>query len=51
MIKDFKEYQNKKKQLIKYNKFYYDKSAPKIDDATYDKLKNELIIFEKKTKH
>ena len=48
MIKDFKEYQNKKKQLIKYNKFYYDKSAPKIDDATYDKLKNELIIFEKK---
>jgi len=48
MIKDLKDYKNKKKQLIQYNKFYYDKSAPKIDDATYDKLKRELIIFEKK---
>ncbi len=47
MIKNFKEYQEKKNKLFEYNKFYYDKNSPKIDDATYDKLKKQLIFYEK----
>ena len=47
MIKNFKEYQEKKNKLFEYNKFYYDKSSPKIDDATYDRLKKQLIFYEK----
>ena len=50
MIKTTKEYQKKKKQLFKHNKLYYDKSAPEIDDATYDELKRQLINFEKNNK-
>ena len=50
MIKSLKEYQEKKKKLINYNKFYYDYSDPKIDDANYDELKRQLINFEKKNK-
>jgi len=47
MIKNFKEYQKKKNKLFEYNKFYYDKNSPKIDDATYDRLKKQLIFYEK----
>ena len=47
MIKDISEYKKKKKILIKHNKYYYDHNASKIDDASYDKLKIELLNFEK----
>jgi len=50
MIKNLKEYELKKKILIDHNKSYYDANSPKIDDATYDKLKNELLEFEKVNK-
>ena len=50
MIKNLKEYKSKKKILLNYNKLYYDKSSPKIDDASYDKLKQELLNFEKSNK-
>ena len=48
MIKNFKEYKKKKKELLDHNKYYYDDSRPKIDDLNYDKLKKELLDFEKK---
>ena len=39
----------KKIKLIKeYNKHYFDRDNPKVDDATYDKLKKELLELEKK---
>ena len=39
----------KKIKLIKeYNKHYFERDNPKVDDATYDKLKNELLELEKK---
>ena len=47
MIKDINEYKKKKKILIKHNKYYYNHNASKIDDASYDKLKIELLNFEK----
>ena len=50
MIKDISEYKKKKKILIKHNKYYYDHNASKIDDASYDKLKIELLNFEKNSK-
>ena len=50
MIKDYKDYKKKKEILINYNKIYYDQDSSKVDDATYDALKKELLIFEKKTK-
>ena len=50
MIKNIKEYKQKKKLLINHNKLYYNNSAPIIDDASYDKLKYELIDFENKNK-
>lgn len=50
MIKNLKEYKSKKKILLNYNKLYYDKSSPKIDDASYDKLKQELLNYEKSNK-
>ena len=45
-----KEYLDKIKQLIKYNKSYYDKSNPLISDHQYDDLKNEILNLEKKYK-
>ncbi len=48
MIKDLKEYKEKKKILIDLDRNYYDLNTPKVDDATYDLLKKDLIIFEKK---
>ena len=40
----------KKIKLIKeHNKHYFERDNPKVDDATYDKLKNELLELEKNT--
>ena len=46
MIKNLKEYKKKKKILLDFNKNYYDLNSPKVDDATYDTLKKDLINFE-----
>ena len=43
-----KEYLKKISQLQKYNLAYYDKSNPIVTDSDYDKLKIEIIDFEKK---
>ena len=47
MIKNLKEYKRKKKILLDLNKNYYDFNSPKIDDASYDILKKDLINYEK----
>ena len=44
-----KEYLEKLKILKGYNKFYYDKSNPKISDKKYDQLKTAILLME--TKH
>ena len=44
-----KEYLEKLKLLKDYNKFYYDKSKPKISDKKYDQLKSNILLME--TKH
>ena len=36
--------------LKKYNEYYFKYDNPKISDADYDKLKKEIIQFEKKYK-
>ncbi len=46
MIKNLKEYKRKKKILLDFNKNYYDLNSPKIDDASYDVLKEDLINYE-----
>ena len=43
-----KDYLSKIKELNKHNQLYYEKSSPKISDAEYDKLKQEIIELEKK---
>ncbi len=43
-----KEYLKKISQIQKYNLAYYDKSSPIVADSEYDKLKKEIINFEKK---
>ena len=48
MIKNLKEYKEKKKILLDFNKNYYDLNSPKVDDATYDILKKDLVNFEEK---
>jgi DNA ligase (NAD+) len=50
MIKKKIEFQYKRKiKLINnYNKFYYDKSQPKITDFKYDQLKKEILLLEQK---
>jgi DNA ligase (NAD+) len=50
MITNIKEYLEKLNFLKKNDKFYYEDSDPKISDAEYDILKNELIAFEKLNK-
>ena len=45
-----KEYLKKISSLQKYNRAYYDRSNPLINDSEYDKLKNEIIDLEKKYK-
>ena len=43
--KEIQKYYNYKIQLInEYNKFYYDKSRPKVSDDEYDKLKKEILL-------
>ena len=37
-----KEYEKKIKLLDKYNKFYYDKSNPKVSDKEYDEIKKKF---------
>ncbi len=45
-----KKIENQYKQKIKlikiYNKYYYDKSQPKIADEEYDELKKEILFLE-----
>ena len=41
-------YNKKIKLLDTYNKFYYEKSSPKVSDQTYDELKKEILLLEKK---
>ena len=42
-----KEYLTKIKELKEHNQHYYEKSKPKIPDAEYDKLKQEINELEK----
>ena len=53
MFKNKKDIENsfkKKIKLIKkYNKHYFEMDNPKVDDAVYDKLKNELLEISIKT--
>src|SRR6056300_830167 len=44
------EYKKKIALIKKYNKFYYDKSNPKIDDKEYDELKKEIFLLERKNR-
>ena len=48
-IKD--SYKKKIKLLNSYNKFYYEKSLPKVTDEVYDKLKEEILLLEKKNSY
>ena len=41
-------YNKKIKLLDTYNKFYYEKSSPKVTDEIFDKLKEEIKLLEKK---
>ena len=41
-----KKYLNKLKLIEKYNKNYYDKSKPLVDDKEYDNLKREILNLE-----
>ena len=43
-----KDYLKKIKIIKKYNKYYYDRSKPVVSDEEYDRLKREIIHFEKK---
>jgi len=42
------QYKEKIKLLNYYNKFYYEKSSPKVSDEEYDKLKQEILYLEGK---
>ena len=42
-----KDYRNKIDTLSKYNKNYYQKSSPLVDDKDYDKLKQDIANLEK----
>jgi DNA ligase (NAD+) len=44
------QYNDKVKQINKYNEFYYDKNKPKVSDEDYDKLKKDILFLEKKYK-
>ena len=43
-----KKYNAKIKEIKLHNKLYFDKNNPKISDAAYDLLKNEIIKLENK---
>ena len=42
MIKNLKEYKQKKKVFLDLNKNYYDLNESLVDDASYDILKKDL---------
>ena len=42
-----KYYKKKISELNSHNKFYFEKSSPKLSDKDYDKLKLEIIELEK----
>jgi len=44
------QYKKKIKLLNNYNKNYYDKSKPLVDDKEYDELKKETLLLERKYK-
>ena len=47
--KEIEDWYKKKIKLFQsYNKYYYDKNAPKVSDKDYDELKKEIISLEKK---
>ena len=43
-----KEYNEKIKNLVKLNKYYYDLSNPLVNDNEYDQVKEEILSLEKK---
>ena len=43
-----KQYKEKIKIIKEYNKYYYEKSEPKITDKEYDEFKKEILSFELK---
>ena len=45
--KTIRIYNNKLSRLNEHNKLYFENSNPKISDAEYDKLKNEILNLEK----
>ena len=45
-----KQYKEKIKLLNEYNKFYYEKSSPKVTDKEYDELKQNILLLENKYK-
>ena len=40
------QYKAKIDLINTYNKFYYDKSEPKVSDKVYDDLKAEIFLLE-----
>jgi len=42
-----KNYLKKTKLLNKYNKFYYDKNNPAVNDQEYDQLKKDVLEIDK----
>ena len=47
-LKVKEDYIQKIKLIKKYNKYYYSKSNPLVDDSTNEKIKNEILNLEKK---
>ena len=45
-LKIEKEYLKKIKLFQEYNKYYYDKSDPKVSDSKFDQLKKEIKVLE-----
>ncbi len=43
-----KDYNEKIKNLVKLNKYYYDLSKPLVNDNEYDQIKEEILSLEKK---
>ena len=44
------EYNKKIKLYDEYSKYYYNNSSPKVSDKEFDKLKYDILLFEKKYK-
>ena len=47
-LKVQEDYLQKIKLINKYNKYYYAKSKPLVDDSIYDKIKYEILNLEQK---